>query len=98
MIGPNTPEASTARFAGGLSLRQFLGIGCLFWVYVALSNLVYGYSMRTGIARVTDVPLFADWDARTVPSTFYYCPCCWCRFGPRCGFSGGRCSSLFLCN
>jgi signal transduction histidine kinase len=64
MIGTGTPESSTTRFAGGLSLQQFLGISCLFWLYVSLSNLLYGYSMRTGIARVTDFPLFAAWDAR----------------------------------
>jgi signal transduction histidine kinase len=33
-------------------------------VYVAVSNILYAYSMRTGIARVTNVSLFAPWDAR----------------------------------
>src|SRR5450631_1538399 len=64
MIGIGTTESSTRRFAGGLSLRQFLGITCLFWVYVALSNILYAYSMRTGMARMTNVSLFAAWDAR----------------------------------
>ena len=64
MIGIGTAESSTRRFAGGLSLRQFLGITCLFWVYVALSNILYAYSMRTGMARMTNVSLFAAWDAR----------------------------------
>ena len=57
-------ESSARRFAGGLSLRQFLGITGLFWVYVALSNILYAFSMRTGMARMTDVSLFAAWDAR----------------------------------
>jgi hypothetical protein len=35
MIGIGTEKKPTRRFAGGLSLRQFLGITCLFWVYVA---------------------------------------------------------------
>src|SRR5450631_2365612 len=64
MIGIGTTESSTRRFAGGLSLRQFLGITCLFWVYVALSNILYAYSMRTGMARMTNVSLFAAWDSR----------------------------------
>ena len=64
MISIGTPNSSAPRFAGGLSLEQFLGITGLFWVYVALSNLLYGYSMRTGIARMTDVHLFAPWDVR----------------------------------
>src|SRR6202035_4240007 len=64
MIGMGTAEPSTRRFVGGLSLRQFLAIACLFWVYVALSNILYAYSMRIGISRMTNVSLFAAWDAR----------------------------------
>ena len=55
---------SAQRFAGGLSQAQFLGIVCLFWAYVAVSNLLYGYSMSAGIARVTNVTVFATWDIR----------------------------------
>jgi Histidine kinase len=64
MIGLGTRVSSTRRFAGGLSKGQFLGITCLFWVYVTLSNLLYGYGMRVGIAQLTSVSLFAPWDAR----------------------------------
>ena len=64
MMGLGTAETSTGRFAGGLSLRQFLGIAGLFWVYVALSNILYAYSMRMGMSRMTNVMLFAAWDAR----------------------------------
>jgi hypothetical protein len=64
MIGMGTAEPSTRRFVGGLSLRQFLGITCLFWVYVTLSNILYAYSMRIGIARMTSGSVFAPWDAR----------------------------------
>jgi hypothetical protein len=55
---------STRRFAGGLTRLQFLGITCLFWVYVTLSNILYAYSMRTGMARLTNVSFFSAWDAR----------------------------------
>jgi hypothetical protein len=61
----NAPS-STQRYAGGLSRRQFFVIVCLFWLYVTLSNVLYAFSMRTGIAHVTDVPLFAAWDARVL--------------------------------
>jgi hypothetical protein len=64
MIGMSTSNPSTPRFAGGLSLRQFLLIACCFWVYVALSNILYAYSMRIGISHMTNVSLFASWDAR----------------------------------
>src|ERR1700735_5739122 len=64
MIGSGSTESSTRRFAGGLNGRQFLGITGLFWVYVALSNILYAYSMRTGMAHVTNVSFFAAWDTR----------------------------------
>ncbi len=64
MIGIGTAESSARRFAGGLSLRQFLGIICLFWIYVALSNILYAYSMSTGTAPLTTSPIFAPWNQR----------------------------------
>src|SRR3984893_13443410 len=64
MIGMGASEPSARRFVGGLSARQFLGIATLFWVYVTVSNILYAYSMRTGMARMTNVSLFAAWDAR----------------------------------
>src|SRR6204780_1292983 len=63
MIGLGSAESSQ-RFAGGVSQIQFLGIVFLFWVYVTVSNVLYGYSMSAGIARVTDVTVFASWDTR----------------------------------
>jgi hypothetical protein len=63
MIGIGSAESSQ-RFAGGLTRTQFLGIVCLFWAYVTVSNLLYGYSMSAGIARVTKVMVFASWDRR----------------------------------
>ena len=43
---------------------QFLGIVCLFWVYVTISNLLYSYSMGAELARMTSVMVFATWDTR----------------------------------
>ena len=63
MIGSGSAQSSQ-RFAGGLSQVQFLGIVCLFWVYVTVSNVLYGYSMSAGIARMTNVTVFATWDTR----------------------------------
>jgi Histidine kinase len=64
MIGLGTVESPARHFAGGLSVRQFLGISGIFWVYVALSNILYAYSMRTGMAHMTNVSFFAAWDTR----------------------------------
>ncbi len=59
-------SASPLRLAGELTRRQFLAMVALFWLYVMLSNVLYAYSMRTGISHITDVPLFAPWQARVL--------------------------------
>ncbi len=66
MSGIGTAESSARRLTGGLTPWQFLGITCLFWVYVALSHILYAYSMSTGIARLSSFSPFAPWDARLV--------------------------------
>ena len=66
MIGTGSADSTTRRFAGGLTRPQFLAIVALFWTYVTVSNLLYGYSMRVSIARVTDAMVFATWDTRMV--------------------------------
>jgi Histidine kinase len=66
MIGTSSAESTMRRFAGGLTRPQFLAIVGLFWAYVTVSNLLYGYSMRVSIARVTDAMVFASWDTRLV--------------------------------
>jgi hypothetical protein len=89
MIGSGTKNPSARRFAGGLSGAQFLGIAGLFWVYVAMSNILYAYSMRIGMSRMTNVSVFAAWDARLLQHLML-CRCCWCPFGRHCGFNGVR--------
>ena len=57
---------SIPNYARGLRPRQFYAIVGLFWLYVTLSNVLYAYSMRVGIARATDIQVFAPWDARVL--------------------------------
>lgn len=57
---------SPERYASGLSRRQFFTLVFLFWAYVALSNVLYAYGMRTGISKVSDLSLFAPWQARVL--------------------------------
>ena len=54
------------RYTGGLTRPQFFAIVCSFWLYVAVSNILYAYGMRTGIAVMTNQPLFAPWNARAL--------------------------------
>ena len=57
---------SIPSYASGLSRRQFFAIVCSFWVYTTLTDVLYAYGMRMGIAKATNVPLFAAWDARVL--------------------------------
>jgi len=61
-----TGHPSVSSTTGGLSRRQFLGIVTLFWLYVTLSNVLYAYSMRTGISGTSDILRFAPWDVRVL--------------------------------
>jgi len=62
--------ALQGHYASSLSRRQFLTIVGLFWAYVTVSNVLYAYGMRTGIAKVTSVALFSPWDARVLQHLF----------------------------
>ena len=57
---------SIPSYTGGLSKRQFFAIVCTFWLYVTLSDVLYAYSLRTGMAGKLSVSVFAAWDARVL--------------------------------
>jgi len=59
-------NTSMRRYVGGLTRRQFLVVVCSFWLYVAVSNILYAYGMRTGIAVMSSQSFFAPWDARAL--------------------------------
>jgi hypothetical protein len=54
------------RDTSGLSRRQFFTLVFAFWAYVTVSNVLYAYGMRTGISKVSDLSVFAPWDARVL--------------------------------
>jgi len=57
---------STERYASGLSRNQFFTLVLSFWAYVIISNVLYAYGMRTGISKISDLMLFAPWQARVI--------------------------------
>ncbi len=62
---------SNPSYAGGLSRRQFFAIACSFWLYVTLSDVLYAYSLRTGVARDSGTLLMlVSWDARVLQHAF----------------------------
>jgi hypothetical protein len=62
--------ALQGHYASSLSSRQFFTIVALFWAYVTLSNVLWAYGMRTGIAKLTNLPLFSPWDARVLQHVY----------------------------
>jgi hypothetical protein len=65
-------EDSGTLQGGGLRQRQMLGIASLFWMFVTISNLAYGWSMRAGMAHVTNIDLFAPPNARLLQHLFLW--------------------------
>jgi signal transduction histidine kinase len=59
-------SAAARSSAAGLRRRQFFMLVCLFWAYVTVSNVLYAYGMRTGIAKISGLSLYAPWDARVL--------------------------------
>jgi signal transduction histidine kinase len=59
-------DVAIPAYTGALNRRQFFTIVCSFWIYVTLSDVLYAYSLRAGIARDDFVPSFAAWDARVL--------------------------------
>jgi sensor histidine kinase YesM len=62
--------ALQGHYASSLSRRQFFTIVGLFWAYVTLSNVLWAYGMRTGIGKLTNLPLFSPWDARVLQHVY----------------------------
>jgi len=54
------------------SFRPFLGLLTAFWIYVALSNVMYANSMQASLSNMTMERVFARWDARIVQHLLLY--------------------------
>jgi hypothetical protein len=65
------PAAEAAR-AGYRSFRPLLGVLTAFWIYVALSNLMYANSMQASLTVLNIHHVFARWDARTIQHLLLY--------------------------
>ncbi|HEY4210684.1 MAG TPA: histidine kinase [Steroidobacteraceae bacterium] len=55
-----------------LGARPMLVILTVFWIYVALSNVLYANSMQASFSYMTGKVFFAPWDARLLQHLFLY--------------------------
>jgi Histidine kinase len=65
------PAAEGAR-ASPVSFRPLFGVLTAFWVYVALSNLMYAISMQASLTVQNIHHVFAPWDARVIQHLLLY--------------------------
>jgi hypothetical protein len=67
----STPAAEGARARRG-GFRPLLGVLTAFWIYVALSNLMYANSMQASLSVQNVHNVFAPWDARVIQHLVLY--------------------------
>jgi len=64
------PAAEGARTT--TSFRPLFGVLTAFWIYVALSNLMYAISMQASLTLQNIHNVFAPWDARVIQHVVLY--------------------------
>jgi hypothetical protein len=65
-------EAGHSPFIAKLTISPYFGILTAFWVYVALSNVLYATSMQAMLAQLRAPYVFAPWDARLLQHIMLY--------------------------
>jgi hypothetical protein len=61
-----------AEAAAQPSFRPLLGVLTIFWIYVALSNVMYANNMQASLSSMKVEHVFAAWDARLVQHLLLY--------------------------
>jgi len=64
--------ASGASAAIHASFRPLLGVLTVFWIYVALSNVMYANNMQASLSVMNIHHVFAPWDARVIQHLVLY--------------------------
>jgi Histidine kinase len=70
--GNASTAATRARAAARIGFRPLLGVLTVFWVYVALSNIMYANNMQASLSSMNVEHVFARWDARLLQHLFLY--------------------------
>ena len=64
--------AHAAAIEGRTSFRPLLGVLTAFWIYVALSNVMYANNMQASLSAMKVENVFAHWDARILQHLMLY--------------------------
>src|SRR5438270_7305717 len=68
----DTVQAGREALAAGRSFWPHLTVLTAFWVYVALSNVLYANSMQASLSSMKIEHVFAAWDARLIQHLLLY--------------------------
>jgi hypothetical protein len=69
---PGSVAAAEGARAGKAGFRPLLGVLTAFWIYVALSNVMYANSMQASLSVQHIHNVFAPWDARVIQHLVLY--------------------------
>jgi len=72
LAGEGRTRAAQAPGAARTSFRPFLGVLTAFWIYVAVSNVMYANNMQASLSLMKMEHVFAPWDARLVQHLLLY--------------------------
>ena len=67
-----SPPAAEGARTSQRSFRPLFGVLTAFWIYVALSNLMYAISMQASLTVQNIHNVFAPWDARVIQHVLLY--------------------------
>jgi hypothetical protein len=67
----SAPIAGATHMLRG-SFRPLLGVLTVFWIYVALSNVMYANNMQASLSVMNIHHVFAPWDARVIQHLVLY--------------------------
>ena len=72
LAGEGRARAAQAAGAARTSFRPFLGVLTAFWIYVAVSNVMYANNMQASLSLMKVEHVFAPWDARLLQHLLLY--------------------------
>jgi len=72
LAGEDAARAAQPAGAARSSFRPFLGVLTAFWIYVAISNVMYANNMQASLSLMKVEHVFAPWDARLVQHLLLY--------------------------
>jgi two-component system, LytTR family, sensor kinase len=71
-LGRTAAPRMPAAAAANVGFRPFVGLLTAFWIYVALSNVMYANNMQASLSMQNIGHVFAAWDARILQHVMLY--------------------------